>query len=243
MDEPAMRAKEFADRAGVTVRALHLYDELGLLPPAERTESGYRLYGSSELERLEQIVALRFVGFTLQQIKELLAGGVLPLRTALQLQRDILRKRRDRLDCALRAIEHAEHALSGESIRAIIEVLQMESSDLDWAKRYYSESALRTIKERETAMGPEAIQAGERAWKELIAEVEEAKAEDPASDRAQQLARRWKDLIGQFTGGDPEVQQGLKHLWSDPEGPAMGWRTWSDEADRFIRAAMQCESS
>lgn len=64
--------RRFARDAGVTVRALRLYDRLGLLKPAALTESGYRLYGDAELARLEQISALRFVGFSLEQIKELL---------------------------------------------------------------------------------------------------------------------------------------------------------------------------
>jgi DNA-binding transcriptional MerR regulator len=53
----AMRVQEFAELAGVTVRALHHYDRLGLLKP-RRTESGYRMYSARDLERLEQVVAL-----------------------------------------------------------------------------------------------------------------------------------------------------------------------------------------
>ena len=63
--ERLLQAKEFARQAGVTTRTLHLYDRLGLLEPAARTDSGYRLYGEEQLERLEQILALRFVGFRL----------------------------------------------------------------------------------------------------------------------------------------------------------------------------------
>ncbi len=76
------RIKEFASDAGVTVRTLHLYDRLGLLRPATLSESGYRLYGEAEFERLEHILALRFVGFNLDQIKELLSGSSLPLVAA-----------------------------------------------------------------------------------------------------------------------------------------------------------------
>ena len=57
--EKRYRAKEFAAKAGVTVRTLQFYDQAGLRPPAARTESGYRLYGEAELERLEQTSALR----------------------------------------------------------------------------------------------------------------------------------------------------------------------------------------
>ena len=57
---------EFAELAGVTVKALHHYDRFGLLTPS-RTEAGYRLYAEADLERLEQIIALKFLGFSLKR--------------------------------------------------------------------------------------------------------------------------------------------------------------------------------
>ena len=66
------RIREFAALAGVTVRALHHYDRLGLLKPGGRSASGYRLYRDSDLARLEQIVVLKFLGLPLQQIGRLL---------------------------------------------------------------------------------------------------------------------------------------------------------------------------
>ena len=66
-----LQAQQFAELAGVTVRTLHHYDRLGLLR-ARRTEAGYRVYRESDLERLEQIVALKFVGLPLKRIKTLL---------------------------------------------------------------------------------------------------------------------------------------------------------------------------
>ncbi len=62
------RIHEFARLAGVTVKALHHYDRLGLLQPG-RTEAGYRVYCERDLETLEQIVALRFLGIPLKQIR------------------------------------------------------------------------------------------------------------------------------------------------------------------------------
>jgi DNA-binding transcriptional MerR regulator len=62
---------EFADVAGVTIKALHHYDRLDLLKPG-RTEAGYRMYAARDLERLEQIIALRFLGVPLKQIKVVL---------------------------------------------------------------------------------------------------------------------------------------------------------------------------
>jgi DNA-binding transcriptional MerR regulator len=63
------RIKAFATEAGVSVRTLHLYDRLGLLRPTAVSESGYRLYGDAELEHLEHILALRFIGFNAKRLE------------------------------------------------------------------------------------------------------------------------------------------------------------------------------
>jgi DNA-binding transcriptional MerR regulator len=68
----AYRIQEFARLAGVTVRALHHYDRLGLLKPLRRARSGYCLYRDSDLARLEQIVVLKFVGLPLADIGRLI---------------------------------------------------------------------------------------------------------------------------------------------------------------------------
>ncbi len=70
---------ELASVTGVTVRALHYYDELGLLVPAERSGAGYRLYCAGDVQRLYRIVALRRLGFRLEEIASLLEEGGLEL--------------------------------------------------------------------------------------------------------------------------------------------------------------------
>src|SRR3954447_24250967 len=64
--------KEVAQLSGTTVRALHHYDEIGLLRPAERSEAGYRLYSRADLERLQEILGWRELGFSLTEIRVLL---------------------------------------------------------------------------------------------------------------------------------------------------------------------------
>jgi MerR family transcriptional regulator, thiopeptide resistance regulator len=63
------QARDFAKLAGVTVRTLHHYDRLGLLKPRKRSSAGYRLYQPEDLERVEQIVALKFLGLPLAEIR------------------------------------------------------------------------------------------------------------------------------------------------------------------------------
>ena len=146
------RAKQFANLAGVTVRTLHHYDRLGLLKP-RRTDSGYRLYRESDMERLEQIVALKFLGVPLKQIGPLLNAATPGLRTALRMQRHALEEKRSLLDRAIRAIHDAEALVeSGKPavtgvLKKIIEVIEMQT-DNDWMKNYANEAAQAKIDAR-----------------------------------------------------------------------------------------------
>jgi DNA-binding transcriptional MerR regulator len=243
--------KEFAREAGVTVRALHLYDRLGLLKPAALSGSGYRLYGEAELERLEQILALRFVGFSLEHIKELLRESNRPLVTALRMQREVIARQKRRLESALAAIDEAERALSRDetadrwaTLRTVIEVFRMEN-EWEWTRRYYSDEAGERIEEHRRETPRDVIERGERDWSALLAEVEEAatRGVDPSSEAAQSLAQRWGALLAQFTRGNAEIQRGLNQLWSDTtHWPRDFKRPWSDAADAFIKRAMTCEN-
>lgn len=79
MLEPSRKRKErlqvgaFAKRVGKTVRAMHLYEELGLLTPVERSKGGFRLYDETSIERARWIVKLQSIGFTLAQIQRFVA--------------------------------------------------------------------------------------------------------------------------------------------------------------------------
>lgn len=221
--DKALRVNAFAALAGVTVRALHHYDRIGLLRP-QRSASGYRLYGRRELERLEQIVALRFIGVPLKQIGPLL--GTSGLAEALPRQRALLEEKRRLLDDAIRAIEAAEKSLSDGAepdtaiLTTIIELIEMQS-DSKWTEKYYSPDAQAAIKERQQQFSAEDMAKGQKEWLDLFREVEAALDEDPAGEKAQALGRRWKALVGAFTGGNPEVAQGLNRLYADrPNWPA-----------------------
>lgn len=239
-------AKTFAEKAGVTVRTLHFYDRERLLEPAGRTASGYRLYGQAQLERLEQILALRFVGFPITQIKELLQGRTRPLGAALRLQRRLIQREQRRLESVARAIESAERALESGSVqdrwntlRTVIEGLRMQNK-WEWMQDYFSDEARDKIAAVRNATPKETIEQGQRDWAVLIAEVEEAAlTEDPKSSHAQSLATRWRALLEQFTQGDPEIQEGLNRLYGDRANwPKDFKRPYSDRAEAFIKAAL-----
>jgi DNA-binding transcriptional MerR regulator len=103
--------REFAELAGVTVKALHHYDRLGLLKPG-RTDAGYRVYTERDMERLEQIVALKFLGFPLKQLQHVLDRSALDWPNALRVQRRAIEDQHARLGRAVRAIRAAEAAIA-----------------------------------------------------------------------------------------------------------------------------------
>jgi DNA-binding transcriptional MerR regulator len=73
MNEKLMRVGELAKAVGKTVRAMHLYEELGLLEPRARSEGGFRLYGPEAVDRIHWIVKLQAIGFTLAEIQGFVA--------------------------------------------------------------------------------------------------------------------------------------------------------------------------
>ncbi len=220
-----MNVREFARLAGVTVRALHHYDRLGLLR-ARRTGTGYREYAASDLERLEQIVALKFLGIPLKRIGTMLDRDGLELSAALRMQRTVLEEKRRLLDRAIRAIGDAEKSIES-GLRAdtvlltkIIEVIEMQN-DNSWTDKYYSPEARTKIDARGKEWTPELQAEVSKQWTELFRDVEAALHEDPASETAQALGVRWKKLVEGFTGGDREVGAGLNRLYADrPNWPA-----------------------
>src|ERR1700744_2646023 len=67
-EDKLLRVGELAKAVGKTVRAMHLYEELGLLEPRSRSEGGFRLYGPEAVDRIHWIVKLQAIGFTLAEI-------------------------------------------------------------------------------------------------------------------------------------------------------------------------------
>lgn len=102
---------EVAALSGVTVRALHHYDELGLLPPSGRSAAGYRLYSDDDLLRLQQILIGRELGLSLEAIRRSLDDPRFDRRAALLAQRTELAARAQRTEAMLRAIDAALAAL------------------------------------------------------------------------------------------------------------------------------------
>lgn len=242
------KTQEFARLAGVTVRALHHYDRLGLLRPKHRSQAGYRLYTERDLARLEQVVVLKFLGMPLRQIKSLLAAES-RLADALRRQKNVLLEKRMQIDRAIQAISNAQNSFEprGEQdlqlLRTIIQEIAMQNST-DWTKKYYSPEAQAKVEERKKLWSPELQERVSREWTQLFADIDAAlgAGENPAGANAQDLAARWRKLLEGFTGGDPEIQKGLNKMWTDqnnwPDPQARSFKIKPEVVD-FIMKAMR----
>ncbi len=116
--------------AGVSVRALHHYDEIGLLVPSSRTTAGYRIYNDEDLLRLQQILIGRELGMPLEEIKRSLDDPKFDRRAALERQRKEIAARAERAAAMLRAIDAALAALANKGEKTVKEMNENEVSAL-----------------------------------------------------------------------------------------------------------------
>jgi len=219
VSERLRRIGEVAKATGLTARALHHYDDIGLLVPSERSAAGYRLYSDGDIRRLYRIIALRGMGFTLEEIgSALLRDGEDP--------RPAVRRHLERIDEQVRLAEQLRSRLtrildmldgavepSGDAFIQAIEVMtRME--------RYYTPEQLEQLSDRADALGEEGMRRAQEDWARLIVEVESERQAGtaPADRRLTPLVERWNALIEQFTGGDPGIRASLQKLY-ESEGP------------------------
>ena len=212
-DEKHWKIGELARATGLTVRTLHHYDEIGLLVPSERTQAGYRLYGEQDVRRLYEIRALRDLGIPLSEIPDALDGDVRDTiaRHLERVDRDLERQRR--LRSLLKRILDASGKVSSHDYMEAIEAMTM-------FEKYYTPEQLDQIEERRKQFSDEEHDQFHKDWEELIAaaRAEKEKGTDPADQRMQEIATRWRELIDLFTGGDEAILGGLKTMF-DEEGP------------------------
>ncbi|MBN8856610.1 MAG: hypothetical protein BGO55_23830 [Sphingobacteriales bacterium 50-39] len=206
--------KQLARLAGVSVRTLHLYDEIGLLKPSVRTEAGYRLYEEKELLRLQQILFYKELDFPLKDIGDILDDPGFDRIRALEGHRAALLARKDRIDNLLTTIEKTIFHLKKGGVmlshEELYEGLPKEKAE-GWRKEAWerwgkdavekSEMQLLTMT-REDLKGLKTAFADN--WKKLAA----FSNSDPASPEVQEAVRLHYQQIRQFwgTASEPDPQ-------------------------------------
>lgn len=200
---------ELAKRSGLTVRALHHYEQLGLLRPSGRTEANYRLYSDEDVLTLHRILAYRQMGLPLKDIGPLLApGGAPPLLDILERQIDTVRQQLAEQQRLLATLERvARRARQGSGPELTNELLDLMSTQRIF-ERHYSPEDMDRLRAVQDAIGPEQLQRIKAETAELLTAMRHARQAGLAlrSPEVLALSRRWR-AIGDLLGvDDPQLR-------------------------------------
>ncbi|HHT0593665.1 TPA: MerR family transcriptional regulator [Legionella anisa] len=203
-------AKEFSRLTQVSVRTLHHYDKIGLLKPSLRLSNRYRLYSERDLSKLQQIIALKFFGFDLAQIKQLLAHNANMLEN-LGMQAKFLQKKAEALLQASKILKQVtahcgkEKSIPWEQIIHLIEVYRMtQQLENSWIKEVFNPEELEQYAQFEANLkfrfNEKEKQKFESSWSNLVNEVKGYLHHDPKSAIGVSLAKQCMDLINNLYG-------------------------------------------
>ena len=238
------RVAEFARLAGVTVRTLQFYDRIDLLKPSQTTEGGHRLYQRRDLLRLQQILTLKWMGFKLDQIKELLESPQYDLRTALRMQKAAIDSQIASLQAASDALARGLSAgaleaglLDSAGINAVIQAVTI-APEGQWVRDSYTDEAWAGIVTRGMQYTPEEIAQFRQDWQELIGQFEELRNWPPDSEPVQQLAATMAGYLDLFTAGDVDTEAGLARARARPELVPQAYRLADADLECFMLDAL-----
>ncbi|WP_327088334.1 MerR family transcriptional regulator [Nonomuraea sp. NBC_01738] len=223
---------------GVTVRTLHHYDEIGLLTPSERTSGGYRRYSDPDLDRLQQVLFYRELGFPLEEIAVILDDpGADPL-THLRRQHHLLTRRIDRLTAMTTTLENEMEAramginLTPEERFEVFGDFRQEDYEPEVRQRWGDTEAYRQSRQRMSRMTKaDWVRFKEEAAATVAAFVEAHASGAPADGpRAMDLAEEHRQHLNRWCYDcSYEMHRGLGDMYvEDPrftanyEGAASG---------------------
>ena len=210
-----------ARQAGVSVRTLHHYDQIGLLHPSRVSGAGYRYYDGQALLRLEQILFLRELDFPLEEIERILDSPAYDAREAMRRQRELLCMKRRRMDVI---IDRLDRAIRGEG-PAELEVFSM--TEIEQARAQYAEeakarwgktSAWQESERRAQAKGAQDWNAAQAGMEELMQAFAKVRDLPPEDERVQTLVARWQAYItDNYYACTDEILAGLGQMYTADE--------------------------
>ena len=213
--------KEVTKQTGITVRTLRYYDQIGLLPPAGKTEGGHRLYGELELQKLQEIQFLKTLGFSLQEIKDMLSGENWNWAEDLQNQLKYVLKEKEKLieiESTLRGLLNVM-ILDGEiDLNKIQKLIQLYQNNHDKRERFRNEMFQEASTELFDLLPN--INSGDAdsiEWVALLGQVKQHKQEGAGSLRIQRIIRRMYEKVAETFGSSHDIS--LDKFWEIRKSP------------------------
>ena len=239
-----MSVGEVAKKIGVTVRTLQYYDKEGLLSPSAESEGGRRLYTNKDLVMLHQIISLKSLGFSLDDIKHRLISLETPsdVATALTEQADSIREKIEQLTASLTAIEQLkEEVLQMQTVNFkkyadIIVNLHMKNDSYYLIKRF-DDDTLDHIRNRfDKESGLNFMDRFNCLSDEMI-ELQKANV-SPESEKCQRAVKEYWELITEFTNGDMSMLPKLMEV-GNIDTASNAWEERQKIVNGYLEPALQ----
>lgn len=239
-----MTVGEVAKKMGVTVRTLQYYDKEGLLSPSAESEGGRRLYTDKDLVTLHQIISLKSLGFSLDDIKQRLISLETPadVANALTEQADGIRQKIEQLRASLTAIEQLKtevlqmQTVNFKKYADIIVNLQMNNDFYSLIKRFDDDTLdhIRSQFDKESCV--DFVDRFDRLSDEIIQLQKENVP--PESDKCQQVAEEYWGLIMEFTNGDMSMLPKLMEV-GNIDTATNAWEERQKIVNDYLEPALQ----
>ncbi len=236
--------KKLADIAGVSVRTLHYYDELGLLVPDSRSSSGYRFYDEKDISRLQQIMFFRELGFNLNDIKKIVTQPDFDVLEALKSHRALLRKKAERIDELLATVDKTVKKLKGEANMDIKEYYQGFSDEKiekyrNEVRERWGEKTLRESEARVMKMGKEKFAELQAEGGRIFQAIADNMAKGHDSEVIQAEVRKWRQWLKNFHHYSDEAVLGLGRGYSQHPEFAAFFRKIHQDLPVFLTRAIE----
>lgn len=204
------RIGEFAHKAGVTVRTIRYYDRIGLLQPSARSEANQRLYTEMDFARLLQILTLKLIGLSLEDISRVLASDTASIFDLLDRQKVVLQVKSQQLLAVIQTIEKAQRVLSHstdldlEHFVNIIKAVTMNSQS-QWFSQFITDEQRRSLAEASNGRVLDSYNQDGLAWRSLFRDVFNNMERDITDPGLQVLVERWDALMEQYLPSNSDV--------------------------------------
>lgn len=211
---------EVSRMAGVSVRALHHYDAIGLLRPARTTAAGYRLYDDAGLRRLQSILLLRELEFPLRQIAAMLNAPAFDQQEALSQQIHLLELRQAH---TARLIALAKRLQKGEDDTMNTDFTPFDKTEqqryaAEVRERWGDTAAFAEFAQRQQAAAPGAMEQAGNALMALLTDLGGCRADGPESAAAQaKVAALQAHITAHYYTCTDEILQGLGQMYTADE--------------------------
>jgi DNA-binding transcriptional MerR regulator len=235
---------QLAELAGVTVRTLHHYDAVGLLRPARGTRNGYRQYGNAELLRLQQILFFREIDLPLEEIKGILDRPGFDLAHALRDHRELIARKRKRLDSLLTTIDQTiakltkQTPMDDKDLYTGFSKQQTEAYAAEAKQRWGNTDAYKQSIGKYEALTPEQKLKMKNDADAFMREIADLVGQDPKSPAVQSLIAKHFEGLRFFYEPTLEIYRGLGTMYVEDKRFSAYFEKYHPDLHVFMRDAM-----